>query len=579
MDGEFPESELCEFVDDTLKLWHVPGLAVAVVKDDQVILCEGFGLRNIEDDLPVTPDTLFPIASCTKAFAAMSVGLLVEAGKLDWDKPVREYLPTFKLHDTVATERMTPRDLLTHRSGLPRHDLMWYASNFSRREIFDRLRYLEPNRDFRYTFQYQNIMYMVAGLLVAEVAGMSWEQFVQTHIFDKLGMSHTNLSTVVTQQSANFATPHLYRDGQLKSIPFFESDGEKDATGPAGNIVSCVSDMAKWLQTQINGGQRDGQQLISETNLAQMHTPHIFIDDPEARNRFGYEFTSYGLGWGMRSHKGQLLVQHGGAIDGFAAYTSLMPRHNIGVVVLANADAYYNPTPNIVTYTIYDRLLGLEPTDWNALIKPFYDEQVEAEKQSKEKSSAERKPGANTSHPIEAYLGDYDHPGYGVVSIREADDQLQVVMNDKLTLPLEHYHYDIFEAHLEKFDYRVKLSFSTDIKGNVAQVAIQMEPMVKEVVFARMPDRRLTDRSFLEKFVGVYDLQKTPLTVALKEEKTLTATVQGQPEYVLVPYQGTEFNLQGLSGFSIEFKEDEKGQFTQAIVTQPGMVFVANRRE
>jgi CubicO group peptidase (beta-lactamase class C family) len=552
-------------------------LAVAVVKEGQIILCDGFGLRNISNGMPVTADTLFPIASCTKAFTAMSVGLLVDAGKLDWDKPVREYLPTFKLQDTFATERMSPRDLLTHRSGLPRHDLMWYASNFNRREIFDRLRFLEPSRDFRYTYQYSNIMYMVAGLLVGEIAGTSWEQFIQERIFDTLGMNHSNLSTVVTQQSPDYGTPYLYRDGCLKEIPFFEADGEKEAVGPAGNIISCVSDMAKWLQVHLNSGKLGDQQFISKTNLEQMHTPHIMIDEPQARNRFGYEFTSYGLGWEMRSHKGQVLVQHGGAIDGFASYTSLMPRHNMGIVVLSNCDAYYNPVPNIVTYTIYDRLLNLERTDWNTLIKPFYDELVEAEKLGKEKSIAERKITAQTSHPIESYLGDYEHPGYGVVSIRKANSQLQMVINDKLTLSLEHYHYDIFEANLERFDYRLKISFATDLKGNIAQVAIQMEPMVKDVFFTRLPDRWLTDLSFLEKFVGAYDFQNIQLTIALKDGKILTATIPGQPEYILLPYQGTEFTLQGLSGYSIEFKQNDIGEFAQAIVTQPGMVFIANK--
>ncbi|MCK4823678.1 serine hydrolase, partial [bacterium] len=548
------------------------------IKNGQVILCEGYGARNTAENLPVTPETLFPIASCTKAFTAMSVALLVDEGKLDWDKPVREYLPTFKLQDKFASEHMTPRDLLTHRSGLPRHDMMWYGTNYDRQEIFNRLNSLEPSRSFRYEFQYQNIMYMVAGLLAGEMVGTSWEEFIQTRIFDQLDMKYSNLSTEVTQKSRNFATPYLYRDGQLKDIPFFEADGEKDAVGPAGNIISCVRDMAKWLQLQTNGGKLGEQQFISEANLEQMHTPHIFVDDPQARNRFGYEFTSYGLGWGMRSHKGEVLVQHGGALDGFASYASLMPRHNLGIVVLSNGDAYYNPIPNLVTNTIYDRLLELEQTDWNELVKPFYDELVEAEKQSKEKSSSERKTEAPTSHPIESYLGNYEHPGYGKVTIEQVDDQLQMIINDKLTLPLEHYHYGIFEAYFEKIDFLVKLSFSSDLKGNISQVAIQMEPMVKDIIFNRLPDPRLTDENFLKKFVGVYDFQKTLLTIALKEGNILTANFQGQPEYVLLPYQGTEFNLKGLSGFSIEFKQNDDGEYSDAIVTQPGMVFTATKQ-
>jgi CubicO group peptidase (beta-lactamase class C family) len=486
MNTGYLTTEFKEFVRKTLELWHVPGLAIVIVQDGRIILCEGFGLRNIEKNLSVTPGTLFPIGSCTKAFTGMSIGMLVDSGMLDWDKPVREYLPTFKLQDKFATERMTPRDLLAHRSGLPSHDLMWYASNFSRREIFNRLPHLEPSRDFRYSYQYQNIMYIMAGLLVEEIVGMSWEQFVQTRIFDRLGMTNSNLSTVVTQQAHDFASPYIYQDDQLRQIPFYEADGDKDALGPAGNISSCVVDMAKWLQVQLNRGKLGQQQFVSESTLAQMHTPHIFIDDPEVQNRLGYEVTSYGLGWRIQSHKGQVLVHHTGGIDGFAAFTSLMPRHNIGVVTLSNSDSYNNAAAQVIAYTVYDRLLGLVPTDWNALIKPYYDDLVGAEKLNKEKSSAERKPGTQMSHPIESYQGNYEHPGYGVVSIKKVDYQLQMVINDKLTLLLKHYHYDIFEAYLERyFHRRMNVAFSNGLKGDIAQVAIQMEPMVDDVIFRR----------------------------------------------------------------------------------------------
>lgn len=495
MDVKFPESEFKEFVDKTLELWHVPGLAVAVIKDGQVILCEGFGFRNVTHALPVTSETLFPLASCTKAFTAMSVGLLVDAGKLEWDKPVKDYLPTFKLWDPFATERMTPRDLLSHRSGLPSHDMIWYASNFRRCEIFDRLRYLEPSCDLRCTFQYQNIMYMVAGILVEEIAGISWEQFVQTQIFDRVGMDHSNFSTETTQQTSDYAMPYFYRDSQSNEIPFFKQDGENCGTGPAGEICSCARDMAKWLQVHLNRGKVGDKSLISEANLEQMHTPQIFVDDPLARNRYGYEFTSYGLGWGMRSHKGRFLVEHDGMTDGFYALASFMLRQKTGVIALSNCDAYYNPVqsnlvPNIVTYTLYDRLLGLEPTDWNALMKTVYDELSDASRHNQEPPTTKRILHAPPTHPIESYLGDYGHPGYGAVSIRKVGEQVQIVINDKLTLPLEHYHYDIFEAVFEVVNQRLKISFFTDLQGNIAQVAIPMEPKVKEVIFTRLPNSK-----------------------------------------------------------------------------------------
>jgi len=481
-------SDLKEFFEKTLELWHVPGLAVAVVKDGEVILCEGCGVRHIGNSDPITPETLFPIASCTKAFTALSLGLLVDAGKLDWDTPIKHYLPTFQMWDPFATERLTPRDLLSHRSGLPGHDMLWYASYFNRREIFDRLRYLEPTSDLRGPFQYQNLMYTVAGILAEEITGKSWEDFVQNQIFDQLGMCHSNFSTVTTRQSSDFASPHLYRDGQLNVIPFLEQQG----IGPAGNICSCASDLTKWLQVQLNHGKIGEQVLVSQATLEQMHAPQIFVDDEVGRNRYGYEFTSYGLGWRMRSHKGHFLVEHDGMTDGFYALVSFMPRYNVGIVALSNCDAYYNPVqsnlaPNIITYSIYDRLLGLECSDWNALMKAACEEQAERLRSFPEaQSAAQLKLDAPASHPIESYVGEYEHPGYGVVSIEKAGETLRMVINGKLTLSLEHCYYDIFDAIFEVTDQRQKISFLTDLEGNIFQIACRMEPRVNEIIFKRI---------------------------------------------------------------------------------------------
>ena len=208
---------LPDFIKKTMALWHVPGLALAVVKDGQVILSEGYGLRNIDPPLPVTPHTLFPIASCTKAFTTMALSMLVDAGKLDWDRPVKASMPTLKLWDAFATERITARDLVTHRSGLPGHDMMWFATQLNRREIVQRLQYLEPTCDLRSRFQYQNLMFMLAGLLLEEIAGSTWQQFVQTRILDPLGMDQTGFSTRLMQQFPDHGAPYRYRSGCLVS--------------------------------------------------------------------------------------------------------------------------------------------------------------------------------------------------------------------------------------------------------------------------------------------------------------------------------------------------------------------------
>jgi CubicO group peptidase (beta-lactamase class C family) len=575
--SQFSLPDFRQLVADSLKLWQVPGAAVAVVQDGQVLFSEGFGLRNLEQNLPVTADTLFPIASCTKAFTAMSAGLLVDEGRLEWDRPVRDYLPDFKLQDPFASERMSMRDLLIHRSGLPRHDMLWFLSNFNRRQIYERLRYLEPSKDFRAAYQYQNMMYMVAGYLVGEMAGMTWESFVQARIFERLGMARSNFSTVETRATDDYSLPYRNLDGQNKPVDFSENDGEKAAMGPAVSIVSCVNDLARWLQVHTGGGRFNGEQFISAANLAEMHRPQIVTSDEVRRQRFGFELPAYGLGWAMHAHKGKVVVEHGGNLVGFHALVSLVPDRHTGVVVLSNTVT--NFLPEVLSYSIYDRLLALRvgETDWNGLFKPFLDEMRQAEKQSQAQAGEERIAGAGPSHALEDYLGEYEHPAYGVLAVRWAGEKLEIVFNDKVAVPLEHYHYDYFKAFLEDIEFLMRLSFTTDVKGNIAGFSVQLEPEVKEVYFARRPERALSDPAYLDQFTGEYIVTGLPMVVTLKGN-TLSAALPGQPENLLVPYRGSEFQLKGRPGFSIQFMQDSGGHVIGAAVVQPGMVVEAVKK-
>jgi CubicO group peptidase (beta-lactamase class C family) len=285
--------------------------------------------------------------------------------------------------------------------------------------------------------------------------------------------------------------PYRYRKKSITEMPLQEIDGENNPLSGAGGIISCAADMAIWLQFLLNRGKWHGQSLIAEETFEQMLTPHIFINDPSARSCYGYEFTSYGLGWGMRSHKGIFLVEHDGMADGFYTLTSMMPRAGLGIVALSNGDAYYNPVqdnlvPNIVTYTFYDRLLDLEPTDWNQRMRSVHDERLLAMEQAQNQPDVKNGTASPPSHPIESYLGDYAHPGYGQISIRKAGDQLRLVLNEKLDLPLVHHSYDIFEAIFEIVDQRQKIAFSADFEGEIHQIAIPIEPRVNPVLFTRV---------------------------------------------------------------------------------------------
>jgi CubicO group peptidase (beta-lactamase class C family) len=558
-----------KFVDETMETWKVPGLAIAVVKDGKVILSKGYGFRDVEKKLKVTPKTLFAIGSCTKAFTATSIGILVDEGKLDWDKPVREYLPAFKLKDSFASERMTPRDLVCHRSGLPRHDAMWYNSSASRRELFERLQYLEPSKDFRDVFQYQNLMFMTAGYLVGQIVGITWEEFAQKRLLDPLGMKDSNFSVEDSKKAEDFALPYMEKDDKVIEIPFRNID----TVGPAGSINSNVSDMVQWILLNLNKGKHGEEQIISENTLKEIHAPQMI-----ASKSFEYDesfYSTYGMGWSISAYRGHLLLAHGGGIDGFIALVSFMPRENTGMVIFTNLNG--NPLPSIVAYNVYDRLLGLDLIDWNKRIRDRVDKARKEAEEAKKEKDKDRKLNTKASHPLEEYTGDYEHPGYGVFSVQKEGDQLKGEYNS-ISFDMEHYHYDIFKMENEFLEIDAKLSFFTDNKGNVGSLAVQLEPMAKDIIFTRMPEKKMTKKSFLEKFVGEYVLGEVTVTVSLKGEKTLFLSVPGQPEYELIPYKGTEFNLKNLTGFSIEFIMDESGVVKEAKITQPNGVFTAKKK-
>jgi CubicO group peptidase (beta-lactamase class C family) len=560
-----------EFVNTTIQDWKLPGLAIAIVKDGEVILSQGFGKRNVAQDLDVTPNTLFAIASCTKAFTATALGILVDEGKLEWDKPVRNYLPGFKMHDTFASERMTARDLLTHRSGLPRHDLMWYNSSRSRQELFELLQYLEPSQDFRSLWQYQNLMYMTAGYLLEKISGQSWEEFVQQRIFDPLGMSSSNFSIAESKKTPDLALPYREENDEVQETNFYE---RQHAIGPAGAINSSVTDMSKWLMLQLNKGKYGEQQIISENQLAQIHTPQIIVPQPHKYTELSH--ASYALGWSVETYRGHTLIQHGGGIDGFSSLTTFLPDDNIGIVVLTNQNGC--PVHTIVTYNACDRLLGLEEVVWNERIHKEHQEVMETIKKALEPNLADRVPDTQPSHPLAAYTGEFEHPGYGTITIKQDGEQLALTLNE-MTLPMEHYHYDIFLATLKRFFFNSKVSFTTGLKGEIEGFSIALEPAVKDIIFKRATDKGMQEKSFLEPFVGEYEVMGIVATVSLRGEKTLFLTVPGQPDYELVPYQGTTFQIKDHTNFSIEFKLDNEGNVTEAIITQPHGTVEAKKKK
>ncbi|MDZ4800099.1 MAG: serine hydrolase domain-containing protein [Bryobacteraceae bacterium] len=359
-----PASELLNgfdlFMEQAMRDHGVNGAAVAVVHEGKLVLMKGYGFRDVAQHLPVTPTTVFPIASITKSFTVTALGALVDEGKLEWDKPVREYLPGFRMYDPVATDQLSPRDLVTHRSGLPRHDIIWYSSSFTREQLVDRLRYLEPNKPLRSTFQYNNLMFVTAGYLGGKVAGSTWEELVRKKILQPLGMTRTMLTSAEARKGNDYALPYR-RNLHTDDVSVIEFPNWGDV-GPAGSINSNIEDMAKYLLMHVNKGTFEGRTLLSKNNAEQMQTPQMVLRGISPDSELGDQ--SYGMGFFIQSYRGYKIVSHGGNLDGFSLNLAMMPETRTGVVVLTNLDGA--SVRDFVPWNIFNRALGLEPIDWSS---------------------------------------------------------------------------------------------------------------------------------------------------------------------------------------------------------------------
>jgi CubicO group peptidase (beta-lactamase class C family) len=475
------------FITGVMQDWKVPGLAVAAIRDGQVVLARGYGYRDVERQQPVTSKTLMAIGSNTKSFTVTLLGMLADEKKLDWDTPVREYLPDFQLHDDVATRLMTPADLVDHRSGLPRHDGMWYGRAFTRKELYDRLRFLEPSASFRQRYQYNNLMFMTAGVLAERLTGQSWDDLIAARIFAPLGMTRSNTSVRQMPHSDDYSLPYLQRSGKVVAVPFRNID----AVAPAGSINSSVEDMMRYIQMHIDMGRHGTTTLLSKPSAMRMQSGYSTNPpslDPEAPVHPEIVSGGYGLGLQVLVYRGHKLVTHGGGIDGFISGMSWMPHQRLGVMVLTNFSGD-NPVPNVVMYQIYDRLLRLAPIDWNSRLRTdlLRNRMQQAERRAKER--AEQVPGTSPSHQLADYTGNYTHRAYGTINVSQENGGL-VIRLESVGMRLEHFHYDVFRVAsvLDPADDRFltsRVTFSYPPGGRIDRVAIPLEPAVSPIVFTR----------------------------------------------------------------------------------------------
>ena len=472
-----------ELVEQTMAEWHTPGLCMMVLHEDEVVYGEGFGYRDLSTGEKVNTDSLFVAASTTKAFTATALGMLAEEGRFNWHTPLREYLPQLRLADALTERNITAVDLLSHRTGYPRHDKVWFGQDKTRQELIDALQFLEPNCAFRSVWQYNNLMYVLAGHLVEVLADTTWENFLHERILKPLGMKRSNFSVTEMQTMDNVAQGYAWNNNQYERAPLRFADH----IGPAGSLNTSGNDMARWIQLQMGLGYLGESRIVSESTLAKVHTP-IMVAPSFLPGRYEEILhTQYGLGWFSEVYRGNQIIYHVGNLDGFYALVSFMPSHRFGHVILSNMTP--NRAPYVLSYSLYDRYLGLPSIDWNKRIREKVEQQEQNELRIKEMRKKERIPNTDPSYDLSEYEGKYCHPAYGEIRIQQRDATLYLVFGE-FTARLVHFHYDVFmcEGPEKGFPGLMLATFLSDGRGHIRRISVPFEPAAgaSEIIFNKI---------------------------------------------------------------------------------------------
>jgi CubicO group peptidase (beta-lactamase class C family) len=469
LQGPVPASlqGLDAYIDKAMADWHVPGLALAVVKDDQVILSKGYGVIEAGKPAPIDDKTLFAVGSTTKAFTAAAVAMLVDQKKMGWDDPVTLYLPDFQMYDPWVTRHLTVRDTLTHRSGLDRADPLWAVWNYSPDELLRRVRFIAPSWEFRAKFGYQNLMYLAAGKMVEAASGQSWGDFLKQRLFTPLGMVSTNTSITALQGQTNVATPHALVDGNSRAIAYRNVDN----IAPAGAINSNAADMAQWVRMQLNGGKLGDSRLITEKSLNETHTSQMVVPhEPPWSLVYGYsDIIDYGLGWFLTEYNGHRILDHGGNIDGMSALVSLAPGDGLGIVILTNMNNSF--LPYALALHTYDLLLGRPEHDWSADYLAGFTAFMQQAAAGQEALQKAHVVGTKPTLALDAYTGTFENSLYGRIEITQSNGGLNLRLGAVQTA-LTHWQYDTFMTGVIVPDNPpLPVTFSLNMLGQVDSVS------------------------------------------------------------------------------------------------------------
>ncbi len=458
------------YVQKSIKEWEVPGLAIVVVKNNQVVFKKAYGTKELGTSRFVDTKTLFVCASTTKAMTAACMGMLVDEGKLNWNDPVTKYLPGLQLYDPYVTRELRVRDLFLHNSGVGNADFLWSDNTLSSDEILEHLRWVEPSYSLRSGFIYQNIFYLVAGKVIEKVSGRPWAQFIRERVFQPLGMNRT-VSQFSQLKDDNVSKPHYRIDSTISVI---EHDTNADAIGPAGSVLSCIDDISLWLKCMLDSSKFEGGRLVSPATWRELLKPQTLVTEQEfypTQRVTKPNFITYAMGWFQQDYKGRKLNFHTGSLSGAVAIHAQMPEEKTGVYIFANLD--HAEIRHALMFKAFDQFALGGNRDWSAELLELYTHiRKESEKKTKE-FEAKRVSNTHPSLPLESYTGKFEDRLYGSLEISLVNGRLTGLLNKITTGTIEHWNYDTFRlVYDQKWKGKDYLSFRLNTDGKLSEVKL-----------------------------------------------------------------------------------------------------------
>jgi len=559
-------------LEKVLKKLEEPGFAIAIVENDQILYSKGFGYRDYENKIKVDSNTLFAIGSATKSFTSSLLGVLREDEKLDFEDSPIDHINELRFYNSQMNDVISIKDMMSHRTGLPRHDASWYFfPTFSKDSLVSRVKHHKPFTSVRNQWWYNNFMFMLQGVIAERITNKTWSKNIKEMIFDPLGMTRSNTSIAELENSENAAFGYSQ---DFKKMDYYKIAG----MGPAGSINSSVNEMSKWLITWINKGEYKGKKILppNYTEEAISSQSVVVANLPDEDNP-GLHLTNYGYGWFLSSYKGHYRVEHGGNIDGFSTSAAFYPSDKVGIIVLSNQNA--SNTPSIVRNIISDRMLDVKKTDW---LKYHFDKLKEAELIQKEldkNEDSDKIKGTNPSRSMNEYEGEYTNLGYGTFDISMKNDSLFMKIPNK-TFWLSHHHYDTFlpyelkngKVNLED-ESVIFITFSADQLGEIKKLSTGLEPAIEELIYF---DRKIKtieiETSELDKYVGDFKFMKNMCKTYLKDD-VLYVFIAGQPEHKLNPIGKHLFSFEKLEGYKVKFDVSKNEKVTHISFIQPNGTF------